>query len=30
MKPYTRTKDMTLENYAKRWEEVIEAAIRDY
>jgi glycosyltransferase involved in cell wall biosynthesis len=29
-KGYERTKDLTLENYAKQWEEVIEAAIRDY
>lgn len=27
---YERIKDLTLENYAKKWEEVIEAAFRDY
>jgi glycosyltransferase involved in cell wall biosynthesis len=29
-KGYERVKDMTLENYAKQWEEVLQAAIRDY
>jgi len=28
-KGYERAKDMTLENHAKQWEKVIEAAIRD-
>jgi glycosyltransferase involved in cell wall biosynthesis len=29
-KGYERVKDMTLEDYAKQWEEVLQAAIRDY